>query len=162
HSIPPHLYWKNSAPPTKATERSSDNLDLFTRGDNGWADGLHFMDRFIKNTYQILPPLNELTAPIPMTPHEFLNSNRQTQKTVFGSGQDQVTVTVNLGNSDYSCASALGGEVLLPEFGFLAESPTFVAFHARNWAGLKYTSSPVFTLRSLDQRPLSKTRNIRV
>jgi len=41
-------------------------------GDNGWAAGLHPLDRFVKNTHEILSPLNELTAQMRMTKHEFL------------------------------------------------------------------------------------------
>jgi hypothetical protein len=38
-----------------------------------------------------------------------------------------------------------------------------VAFHARNWDGVDYSASPpLFTLRSMDNRPLSKSRKVRV
>jgi hypothetical protein len=164
HSIPDHLYWKEKvklkpAPELKPVE---EGLNLFTRADHGWGVDLHPMDRFIKNTCEILLPLNELTARMQMTGHEFLTPDRKVQRTVFGQGAEQVRVIVNLGDSDYICSSGLGGQLRLPSLGFLVESPSFIAFHARNWAGLEYSSPPLFTLRALDNRPLSKSRRIRV
>jgi hypothetical protein len=50
----------------------------------------------------------------------------------------------------------------LPSKGFLIESPTFVAFHARTFNGVAYESAPLFTLRSLDGKGLSSSRQIRV
>jgi hypothetical protein len=141
---------------------TDNNLDLFTHAENGWAEGLHGMDRFLKNTYEILSPLNELTARMQMTGHEFLNPDRTVQRTTFGEGSGQVSVIVNLGSSDYVCLSRTGGELRIPPLGFLAESPTFVAFYSRNWGGLDYASPPLFTMRSLDNRPLAKSRKIRV
>jgi hypothetical protein len=148
-----------SAPEPKEVE---EGLDLFTHAENGWGAKLHPMDRFIKNTCEILSPLNELTAQLQMTGHEFLTSNRKVQRTQFGQGAEQVRVTVNLGDSDYVCGSTSGQQVRLPALGFLIESPKFVAFYARNWAGLDYQSPPLFTLRALDNRSLSKSRKIRV
>jgi hypothetical protein len=165
HSIPRHLYWKKLE--LKQTETPQPTAqaaaDLFTHAQNGWAAGLHVTDRFIKNTYEILSPLNELTARLQMTRHEFLTADRAVQRTVFGEGPQQVNVTVNFGASDYSCNSAAGKPVRLPAWGFLVESPGFVAFYARNWGGLEYDSAPpLFTLRSLDGRSLSKSRQVRV
>ena len=143
-------------------DKFTEGLDLFTRSDNGWAAGLYRMDCFIKNTYEILSPLNELTARLQMFSHEFLTADRKVQRTVFGQDKDKLTVIVNGGDSDYVCSCASNEQVRLPSLGFLIESPTFVAFYSRNWAGLDYTSPPLFTLRALDNRPLSKSRKIRV
>ena len=52
--------------------------------------------------------------------------------------------------------------MILPPYGFLIESPTFVAFHALRWNGLAYPSAPLFTLRSLDGKPLDRSTRIRV
>src|SRR6185369_5601061 len=68
----------------------------------------------------------------------------------------------NLSSSDYACSSKLGGAVRLPGFGFLVESPGFVAFHAWSWAGQQYAAPPLFVLSSLDDRPLSSSRKVRV
>jgi hypothetical protein len=163
HSIPAHLYWKKVGFQQRhAPDTNGPPLDLFTSADNGWAAGLSGTDRFIKNTYEILSPLNALTARLQMTRHEFLSADRKVQRTVFGDGPGQVSVTINLGNSDYVCASKLGGEVRLPALGFLAESPTFVAFYSRNWGNLEYASPPLFTLQCLDGLPLARSQRIRV
>jgi hypothetical protein len=159
HSIPNHLYWKKA--PGEETHRS-DNLDLFTRAESGWAEGLHRIDRFIKNTYEILSPLNELTAQLQMTGHEFLTSDRKVQRTLFGSGPNLVSVTVNMGSADYKSISKSGGSLTLPPLGFVIDSPRFVAFYSRNWNGRTYDKLPLFTLRSLDDKLLTQSRKIRI
>ncbi len=135
---------------------------VFTRADHGWADGLHPLDRFLKNTCEVLSPLNELTARLRMSSHRFLTPDRKVQRTVFGEGPGAVEVVVNTGLTNFPLSSKLGGQVLLPPNGFLVESPSLVAFHARNWNGLSYDDPPMFVLRSLDNRPLSSSRQVRV
>jgi len=103
-----------------------------------------------------------MTARLPMTRHQFLTPDRKVQRAVFGEGPGAVQVLVNSGAAAYVCASSLGGQVELPPGGFLVESPAFVAFHASSWAGTRYESSPLFTLRSLDQEPLSQSHRVRV
>jgi hypothetical protein len=148
-------------PETSVPVESAGDPALFTRADNGWAEGLHPVDRFVKNTYEILSPLNELTARMPMTEHQFLTPDREVQRTVFGEGASAVEVIVNASASDYHHQSRTGS-VLLPPYGFLIESPTFVAFHARSWNGLRYGAPVLFTLRSLDGKPLPHCRKIRI
>ena len=116
----------------------------------------------MKNTYEILSPLNELTARTRMPQHQFLSPDRKIRRSVFGEGPAAVEVTVNGGDKPFSCESKLGGEVVLPPYGFLVESPEFVAFHAQNWNGLAYADAPLFTLRALDGQPLENSRKIRV
>lgn len=135
---------------------------VFTRADQGWADGLHPLDRFIKNTCEVLSPLNELTARQRMLSHQFLTADRKVQRTIFGEGGRAVDVVVNGGSTNFAWSSKLGGEVSLPPYGFLVESPTFVAFLARDWNGMSYNEPPLFTLRSLDNQPLSGSRKLRV
>lgn len=127
--------------------------DVFVRSDNGWADGLHPMDGFIKNTHEILSPLHELTARTLPTRHEFLTPDHKVQRSVWG----EVEAVVNMSAAPYE-----HDEILLPPFGFLVRSPTFVAFHTANWNGLRYDDPPLFTLRSLDNRPLERSHRIRV
>ncbi len=135
---------------------------LFVHADHGWAEGLHPLDRFVKNTHEILSPLNELTARMLMTQYQFLTPDRKVRRSVFGTGAAAVAVTVNGGDRDYRLTAKLGGEVVLPPFGFVVEGPTFVAFHARTWNGLTYDAPVLFTLRSLDGQPLSRSRRLRV
>jgi hypothetical protein len=148
--------------PIKAIASEGDGLDLFTRADNGWAAGLDETDRFIKNTYEVLSPLNEITAQMQMTRHEFLSADRQIQRTTFGQGVEQVVVTVNFGDADYQLDSKAGGSLRLPRFGFLVESAEFVAFYARNWNGREFTTPSLFTLRSQDHRPIRASQKVRV
>jgi hypothetical protein len=166
HSLPAHLYWKdaniefaNLPPPSavKAVDRG-----LFVRGDQGWTEGLHPTDRFIKNTHEILGPLNALTAPLPMTDHQFLTSDRKVQRSIFGKNRDAVVATANLSFTNYACTSKTGETVILPPYGFLVEAPTFIAFHALNWNGVRYDEPPLFTLRSLDGKLLNRSQRVQV
>jgi len=134
----------------------------FMRSDNGWAEGLHPMDIFIKNTCEALDPLNEITAQMQMTGHEFLSPDRKVRRSTFGEGANKVEVTVNAGPRDYTCSSKVGGKVILPPDGFLVDAPAFVAFYARSWDGLDYDAPVMFTLRSLDDRPLSRSHRVRI
>jgi hypothetical protein len=135
---------------------------VFARADHGWANGLHPLDRFVKNTYEILSPLNELTAEITLTDHAFLTPDCLAQRSVFGAGKDAVQVIVNAGRSELYGRSRFGGDVVLPPFGFLVEGPTFVAFHATAWNGQHFRAPVLFTLRSLDGKPLDRSRRVRV
>jgi hypothetical protein len=159
HSVPSHLYWQGGE--TNATPPGA-RAGVFTRGDNGWSAGLHRMDRFVKNTYEMLAPLYEITAQMPMTSHRFVTPDRRVQHSVFGSGPATVHVIVNGGTNHHTWRSAHAGEVVLPQFGFLVESSRFIAFHALNWDGVRYEEAPLFTMRSEDGQPLEKAARIRV
>jgi hypothetical protein len=149
-------------PEARVPVKSAGDPALFTRADSGWADGLHPVDRFVKNTYEILSPLYELTARMPLTRHQFLTTDHKIQRTLFGEGIGAVEVIVNTSTGDYRHESRSGGTVRLPPYGFLIESPTFVAFHARSWNGRQYEAPVFFTLRSLDGKPLEYSRKVRV
>ncbi len=135
---------------------------LFARADRGWAEGMHPLDRFVKNTYEVLSPLHAATARVPLTAHAFLTPDRKVQRSVFGEGEGALEVVVNGGPADYRHASKTGGEAVLPPFGFLVESPGFAAFHARAWDGLSYDDPPLFALTSLDGQPLARSKKVRV
>jgi hypothetical protein len=142
-------------------ERGGDPA-LFTRAAGGWAEGMHPLDVYVKNTYEVLSPLNQLTARLPMEAHTFLTKDRQVVRSVFGRADEAVTATVNMGDEPYRLTSSLGGEVVLPPYGFLVESATFVAFHASTFGGLVYDDPPLVTLRSVDGRPLEASKKVRV
>ena len=166
HIIPPHLYWKkvagdNSLSPTGG-EGKGEGAALFTRADHGWAEGMHVVDRFVKNTHEILSPLNEITARVPMTQHEFLSSDRKVQRSVFGTGSDATVAIVNASAKPFRSKSKFGGEVELPPFGFIIEATTFVAFHASSWNGLHYEAPVFFTLRSVNRESLDFAKQVRV
>jgi hypothetical protein len=116
----------------------------------------------MKNTHEVLSPLNELTGRMPMTRHEFLAADRKAQHSVFSDGKQTVEVVVNMGDADMKWQSKLGGAIELPPYGFLVESADFVAFRSRNWNGHTYSAIPLFTLRSLDGKPLAQSRRIHV
>jgi hypothetical protein len=123
--------------------------------DEGWTRGLGETDRFIKNTYEVLSYLQRLTAEHPMTRHEFVTPDRGVERAVFGKGA--VSVVVNYGPADFRV-----GEVVLPQNGFLIESDTFVAFHASRFGGHVYERPALFTLRSLDGKPLAQSGKVRI
>ena len=172
HSVPSHLYWRNvpsrpdraktSSETTPAPALTAGDAALFTRAEGGWAEGLHPLDRFVKNTYEILSPLNALTARLPMTAHQFLTGDRKIQRTVFGERAGAVEVVVNASPLNYTLVSKQAGTVTLPPFGFLVEAPGFAAFHARSWNGLTYDQPVFFTLRAQDGQPIATSKAVRI
>ena len=125
---------------------------LWTQGDDGWGRDLCETDRVIKNVWEVLSPLNVITAERPLDDHEFLTPDRLLQRTRFGD----LTVTVA-----YEKPAEFGA-CAVPAYGFVIESPTFVAFCATRYAGLDYTTPTLFTARSLDGRPLPESAKIRI
>jgi hypothetical protein len=162
HSIPPHLYWKEAGKEPAPPPKDAGDPAVFVRAHNGWAEGLHPVDRFVKNTYEILSPLYELTVQVQMTEYQFLTPDRKIRRTIFGEGASTVEVIVNTSANEYRHPSKTGGEVVLPPYGFLIESPTFVAFHALSWNGLRYDAPVLFTLRSMDGKPLIQSGKVRI
>lgn len=148
--------------PVASETRAQGDPSLFTRASGAWAAGLHSLDRFVKNTYELLSPLNELTSRLPMTAHAFVTSDRSVQRSVFGAGDQATEVLVNLGSGEHSTASRYGGQVRLPPQGFLVEGPLFAAVHATVWNGQVHSQPVMFTVRSLDGLPLDQSRKIRV
>lgn len=134
----------------------------FVRGDSGWTQGLHSYDRFVKNAYEILSPLNECCAMLPLANHRFLTPGRTVQQSRFGEGPGAVWVTVNFGPGTWTAPSRWGNRVVLPPMGLLIEAPSFVAFHATEWNGRRYEAPVLFTLRSPDGRPLNLADRVRV
>jgi hypothetical protein len=133
---------------------------LFTRADRGWAEGLHPLDRFLKNTHEILGPLNRLSAQLRMTDYQRLTPDGRVRRSVFGDGQ--IEVVANLGERDFAYRCPRWGELILPPHGFLAAAPTFLAFHARTFQGLRYEDPPLFVLQSADEQPLERAARVRI
>lgn len=133
-----------------------------SRALGGWAERLHPLDCFVKNTYELLSPVHELTAELEMTQHSFLTLDHKVERSVFGAGRRAVVVVVNRGDSDFTCQTQLGGAVCLPPYGLVVESRAFLAFHARNWNGLTYDAPVFFTVRSAETSPLERARTVRV
>ena len=127
HSVPDHLYWKEK--PAEGAAPSGDRAS-YARTDGGWAEGLHPLDAFVKNTQELLGPLYAATAHDRLGRLEFLTPDRRVRRAQYGEGGAATTVVVNFGDGDAAVTSALGGEVLLPPFGLGIEGPRFAAFYA--------------------------------
>lgn len=126
--------------------------ELWSRGDGGWGAGLCATDRVIKNTWEVLSPLNRITAERPLDSHEFLSADRTLQRTRFGD----LVVTVSYGQ-----AADIGAH-RVPPCGFVIESPHFIAFCAVRYNGLEYATPTLFTARSLDGKPIAESTQVRV
>lgn len=122
------------------------------RGDNGWGQELCATDRVIKNVWEVLSPLNVITAETPLSDHEFLTPDRNLQRTRFGDA----TITVA-----YDRPGEFDGHAV-PAHGFVVESPTYLAFCATRYAGLEYDTPTLFTARSLDGQPLDDSSRVRL
>ncbi len=129
-----HRYWTDPAGDFKPPPGSEPRL-VFARGGK-----FSLVDQFIKNTYEVLSPLNRVTALLPMTDHRFLTANRKVESTRFGS---VVKITVNYGEQDYIAPHAV-----LPQYGFLVESPQFTAFYARKYRIVSYPAPALFAIDS--------------
>jgi hypothetical protein len=162
HSVPQHLYWKTG---TTAIRESGTNrppdIACFTRSDNGWAEGLHLYDVFIKNTHEILGPLHSATANDALTGFEFLAADKTLRQATYGRGRNATRVTVNFGAHEAAVSTALGGDVVLPQWGFVVAAPQFAAFYALRWGSQRYDGGALFTVRPLDGKALSESRRVR-
>jgi hypothetical protein len=143
-----HRYWTSPAGDFKAPEETQDRLVFAHKAGCGLTDG------FIKNTYEVLSPLHRLTALLPMTDHRFLKANRKAESTRFGK---DIEITVNYDTTDLVSKNAV-----LPQYGFLIESPKLVAFHARSYRTLKFTQPTMLVVRSADGKNLKASRNIQM
>ena len=135
---------------------------VFVRSDGGWAEGLHPVDVFLKNTHEVLGPLHAATAFERLTRLEFLTPTGSLRRATYGSGRGATTVVVNFGESDAEITTRTGGTVLLPSWGFVVEAPDFVAFYAKRWSGVEYPQGALFTLTSLGGRPVGRSHRVRV
>lgn len=160
HSVGDHLYWED--PATRMELPTTSGLAdpaIFTRAHNGWAEGFCLWDRFIKNTQEVLGPLNKRTSQAIINLYEFLDEARLIPKTTFSNS---VTVVVNGSGKNYTLSSTWWGEVILPPYGLLIEAGDFIAFLARSWNGYYYQNPGLFTLTSLDNKPLLDSNHVRV
>ncbi len=160
HSVGSHLYWQDlkDLPEAPAAQGAQDPA-LYTRAQGGWAEGLCMWDRFIKNTQEILGPLNQRTSQAVIERYEFLDANRRVRRTTFRNG---VTVFVNGCDANVPVSTAFSGEVLLPPYGLLVEAGDFAAFVALRWKDQIYSVPTLFTLTSLDGKPLEQSEQVKV
>jgi len=158
HSIPDHLYWKASrtAPPPDPRGVSH------ARCDSGWAESMHPVDVFLKNTQEVLGPLHTATAHQALAKLEFLSADRSLRRATYGTGDDATVVLVNFGSADAEAALPLGGKVLLPPFGFAIEGPRFAAFCAKRWGGRDYPDVALFAIRPVGDEPIAKAARVRI
>lgn len=138
------------------------NAAAYTRSDDGWADGMHPMDVFIKNTQELLGPINELCTHLRLHDFAYLNAERSLKRAVYGAGEAAVSVTVNMDAQALSVPSRYGGEVLLPPWGVLAEASSFTAFYASRWGGRDYAKPALFCIRAADGKALAQARQLRI
>ena len=84
HSMPDHLYWN-----TRAADRSAsipEDRACYTRTDQGWGEGLHPVDAFLKTTHEVLGPLNLATAHDRLTQFDFVDKDRRLCRATYGEG----------------------------------------------------------------------------
>lgn len=162
HSIPDHLYWKSSAGREEKKGDARSATSSYTRSDGGWAEGMHPVDVFLKNTQEVLGPLHAVTAHDRVTQFDFLSDDHTVRQAVYGSGENATRVIVNFGATDARVKSSLGRDVVLPSWGFIVEGPRFVAFHARQWGGEDYGEGALFTLQPVGNKDFKEADRVRV
>ena len=159
HSFPDHLYWTSEG--RRGAEPKGQRA-CYSRSDGGWAEGLHPLDVFLKNTHEVLGPLHRVTAYDRLADLRISGPEGGLRQAVYGSGRTATRVIVNFSPIDVTVLSASGGEAVLPPYGFLVEGPRFAAFHARQWNGQDYGQGALFTLQPVGDRGLSEADSIRV
>ena len=129
---------------------------MFSRSDAGYGEeqSLGYFDTLMKNSYEILSPLNRLTAEREMTSHCFLTADECVEQTTFGD----VTITVNFGAQPYTCAD---GSVL-PQYGFTVVSPSLEAFYAVRYNGVDYPDGAMFVLSTDDGSAIRSASKVTV
>jgi hypothetical protein len=160
HSVGAHLYWKEPGAVAELPVPEGDaDPALYTRGHQGWSEGMCTWDRFMKNTQEILGPLNKRTSQATLERYEFLDEERRVRRTTFSNG---VTVVVNGGKTDTVVETQLFNNVILPAFGLVVEAGDFAACVAREFNETFYSEPVCFTFTSLDGKPLSQTSKVKV
>ena len=163
HSFPDHLYWQSPREKNEGNSNSQvPDRSCYVRSDNGWAEGMHPLDIFLKNTHEVLGPLHRVTAHDRLTRLEYLTEDFKLRKATYGHGERATKVIVNFGTTEAQVTSTLGGNVVLPPWGFVIEGPGFAAFHARRWAGQEYGKGALFTLQAIDKKNLKDAHRVRV
>ena len=160
HSFGDHLYWQS--PSGKKEAISDSDRACYVRADGGWAENMHSLDVFIKNTQEVLGSLHAVTAHDRLTRLEFLTEDSKVRKATYGDGENATSVIVNFGSTEAQVKCLLGGDVILPPYGFVVEGPRFAAFYARRWNGQLYDKGALFTLRPADGKDLKDARQVRV
>ncbi len=163
HSFPDHLYWRFPGNKSQEKDRGRhSDLACYTRSDSGWAEGMHPVDVFLKNTHEALGPLHSITAYDRLTRLNYLTDDGTVRQAIYGHGKDATKVIVNFGATEAQVTSALGGDVILPPWGFVVEGPRFVAFYARRWGGEEYDRGALFTLQPVGSENLKRADRVRV
>jgi len=163
HSIPDHRYWlQKPEVPKRAAANPSGPRACFTRTDGGWAEGLHPIDAFMKNTHEVLGPLHAATAHSRLTRFDFVTPDGTLRRATYGEGPTATTVVVNFGQKDAETASRYGGAVVLPPWGFVVDSPRFAAFYAKVWNGRTDPGGALFTVQALDGKDLEHSAKVRI
>ncbi|MFZ5829350.1 MAG: DUF5696 domain-containing protein, partial [Planctomycetota bacterium] len=162
HKVPDHLYWTEEVAQASGAEKTTDARASYARTDGGWAEGHHPLDAFIKNTYELLGPLHAATAHDRLTRFEFVTADPSVRRAIYGEGDRATTVVANMGPTDATITTQLGGTVLLPPWGISIEGPSFVAFYAKEWGGRTYPGGALFTIQAGDKRTLKEAEELRV
>lgn len=143
-----HRYYRDPVQDFQPPEGSESRM-LLARG------GRHcLIDQFIKNTYEVLSPLGRLTALMEMTDHDFLTADRQVERTQFG---DNVEIVVNFGERDFDWKGTV-----LPQYGFVVESPSLKAFCALRYADVTYDEPTLYAIWARDGLDIQQSRDVRI
>ena len=159
HSVPTHLYWENyTAPENQEVAPEA----IYTSAKQGWGEGKHPFDVFVKNTHEILSPLNKITAEMQLVRFDYLNPEKTVTRSVFQGGGKTVLATVNYGTEPYRSVSITKKDFVIPQYGFVIESTDFIAFNASLYNDVEYSEPVLFTLQSQDGQPVWNSKSVRV
>jgi hypothetical protein len=134
----------------KGTERNY--APVFARSEGEWGNGLNETDRFIKSTYEILSPLNRVTALSPMTAHRFLTDDRKVEQSEFGDTK----IIVNYGEKDFTVDGST-----IPQYGFIVKGPSLIEFYTSSYHGREFEKPTMISFWARDGKPLAESKDVK-
>ena len=136
HSIPDHLYWKDE---DASAGLASDDQRLLHPDRPGLGRGAAPRRRVPEDHPRGARPVEPGHGPRPA--HAVRVPRHGPQRCAgrpTARATEATVVVVNDSPSRRQVASRLGGQVVLPPWGFVVEGPRFAAFLARRWNGRDY------------------------
>ncbi len=132
---------------------------IFMLGDEGWGEGLHPFDIFLKNLYEIFIPFRRIVFGKKLLRYEFLDEKDLVVSVNF---EGDIEGVVNFGGSHYEYFSPSHGKTLLPPYGFMLSSPGFLAFYAYGINDYKKEKPLLVSVRTLDEKNFKSTKRLKV
>ncbi len=161
--VPEGNYWEkeddNTPPEWIRYMNLFERPSIFMLGEDGWGEGLHPFDVFLKNLYEIFIPFRRIVFGKKLLRYEFLDEKNLI---IYVNFDDDIEGVVNLGSSHYEYFSVSHGRTFLPPYGFIFSSPSFLSFYAYGINDFKKDKPLLVSVRTLDEKDFKATQRLKV